>query len=267
MISSAPDKQSVRQAVELLSCASRLLGIKVCYRVRAGKPVLPEEWGLHVVPACLYHKERTLGVCCNFDGYETDRALAGCPDGRIQTCPHGFTEIAVPVMIAGRCMGTLFAGPCWTRKGPPPDPSLIVPPNKDWLPERLLMLRAVAGELGRLLGGSLVHTPKKRQTMIQEYINERLEGAVELQELATRLSLSKSRTSHLVQELFGLPLPLLARVAKLQEAARELVSTDLTIAQISARYGFEDPNYFSRIFRQHYGITARAYRAAYSLQV
>ncbi|MBN2713174.1 MAG: helix-turn-helix domain-containing protein [Planctomycetes bacterium] len=253
--------------INLLESGSCLLNIKLCYREYSNGYNLPEKWGLHIVEACIEKKKDHLGTCCHHDGYETDRALAGMPEGRIQTCPHGFTEIAVPVIIDGRSCGTLFGGPCWLRKSPPPHATLIVPPSRNWLKERLPLMQAIAGEIGRLITGDQIHRPQKRHAEIMSYINDSLERQVEIGELAKRLNLSRSRTSHLVKELFGTSLPLLARKAKLQEAARELTSTDLTVGEISKRYGFYDQNYFSRIFSSEFGIPPRQYRNNYPLDV
>jgi AraC family transcriptional activator of pobA len=44
------------------------------------------------------------------------------------------------------------------------------------------------------------------------------------------------------------------------EAARLLRYTDLTVGEIAFRTGFEDPLYFSRAFKRHYGVAPMRYR-------
>ena len=46
-----------------------------------------------------------------------------------------------------------------------------------------------------------------------------------------------------------------------ERAAILLATTDEPIAAIGARVGWPDPSYFSRRFRQEFGVGARTYRA------
>jgi AraC family transcriptional regulator, transcriptional activator of pobA len=45
------------------------------------------------------------------------------------------------------------------------------------------------------------------------------------------------------------------------EAARHLRFTDLTVQQVALRVGYDDPLYFSRAFKRHFGHAPMAYRA------
>ncbi len=47
---------------------------------------------------------------------------------------------------------------------------------------------------------------------------------------------------------------------KVQKACEYLNYTDLTIKEISFSLGFQDPLYFSRLFKGHMGISPRKYR-------
>jgi two-component system response regulator YesN len=48
------------------------------------------------------------------------------------------------------------------------------------------------------------------------------------------------------------------RLSKAQELLRE--NENLSIADISQLVGFQDPNYFSRLFHKRMGVTAQEYR-------
>ena len=56
------------------------------------------------------------------------------------------------------------------------------------------------------------------------------------------------------------PLEYLTRI-RLQEACRLLVESDLTVNEIADQLNFQQPDYFSRKFRQWIGCTATAFRA------
>ncbi|MDR1444393.1 MAG: helix-turn-helix transcriptional regulator, partial [Treponema sp.] len=47
---------------------------------------------------------------------------------------------------------------------------------------------------------------------------------------------------------------------RLQEACRLLGETERKINQVAALVGYESPAYFSRIFRQKYGVSPQEYR-------
>jgi AraC family transcriptional regulator of arabinose operon len=50
---------------------------------------------------------------------------------------------------------------------------------------------------------------------------------------------------------------------RMREARRLLVETDLTVAEVARKVGFEDPLYFSRCFRHLTGVPPSHYRARY----
>jgi AraC family transcriptional activator of pobA len=45
-----------------------------------------------------------------------------------------------------------------------------------------------------------------------------------------------------------------------QEAQRSLAYTRMSVAEVGYTLGFEDPAYFSRAFRRHYGQSPSEYR-------
>jgi AraC-like DNA-binding protein len=136
----------------------------------------------------------------------------------------------------------------------------VRPASPRWLRDRLEVLRAVATEIGRLLSGRQDATPARRRQRILAFLHQRLADPVTLGELAAAVGRSPSRTGHLVRELFGMTFPRLVYSVKLREAARLLAATDLTIGEVAHHVGFQDPNYFTRVFSQEYGINPKQYR-------
>ncbi len=51
------------------------------------------------------------------------------------------------------------------------------------------------------------------------------------------------------------------RRLRIERAARELADSNASIADISFRSGFCDQSHFSRVFREHTGLTPAAFRA------
>jgi len=252
--------------LRLMQQGSRALGVRLCFHDRLQRSGLPNAWRIHAMPPCMERKRTDEKRCVAFDGHEVRRALAGNPEGRIQTCPHGFTEIAVPVFSGGQEAGVLFAGPCWLQEGEAPHRQLVRPPSYGWLEDRRIVVKALATELGQLLLGELRRIPADRRRQVLDFLAETVERPVCLADLAEVLRLSASRTGHLVQELFGMPFPVLVQSVKLQEAARLLSTTDHPIGMVAGMTGYEDPNYFARVFGRRFGLSPRAYRRRYPAQ-
>ena len=82
-----------------------------------------------------------------------------------------------------------------------------------------------------------------------------------LDELAAAVHVDRSYLVRLVKAHTGLsPMAYLAR-HRAELAARLLLQTRRPISRIAADVGWDDPNYFARRFRQHFGISASDYRA------
>ena len=246
----------------LLDSAARVLGLRITFHDSNSKSGLPWDMQYHVSDACLAIRKHDPGAdarCVAFCFRSTHRDLAGLPAGRVQTCPHGLTELAVPVFCDARMMGVLFAGPCriGTCKRKPP---VLLVPSRQWLADRLLVLAGVASRLALLLAPEESYRPVDRRTRIEVFIRDRIDGDLSLGALAAELGLSESRTSHAVTRLFGRTFSALVQEARARSAAEMLVTGSLPIATVAALCGFADANYFSRVFRAQFGCPPRAYR-------
>ncbi|MFH1023715.1 MAG: helix-turn-helix domain-containing protein [Planctomycetota bacterium] len=245
----------------LLRRAGRALGLHLCFHDGRGQTArLPSRWKQHGAPGCRRVKATHLAECVAFDMGEVHRALAGRPEGRVHTCPFGVTEMAVPVMIEGLFAGVLFAGACWRGRGRPPHPGMIVVRDRDWLEDRLLLLRGVAAQLAAALRGPGTRPAGDRRDAILGYLRDRIAAPVYLPDLAGHLALSPSRARHVVREVFGMTFSALVRSVKLREAAIRLRTTDLPVGEVARQVGVPDPNYFSRMFSREFRMGPRAYR-------
>ena len=257
-----PDGQCLRNVEQLLLRAGRGLGLQICFHDRLHRVGIRQILRVHRSAFCRKIKRRHGAArCMAYDLQATHQALAGVPEGRIQTCPYGATEIVVPVFTGGVYAGVLFAGPCWTRQARAPDASLVIPPARSWLADRLILLRGVARELAALLAEPRAQDVCSER--VRHYIQDHMAESIYLAALARHLSLSPSRARHKVKELFGVSFSALVRSVKLQEAARWLRTTDLTVSEVAVRVGMDDANYFSRAFRRFAGVAPREYRRAH----
>lgn len=84
--------------------------------------------------------------------------------------------------------------------------------------------------------------------------------------LARSASMSRSHFSRVFRDEVGTSPARFVTQARLERAARLLVSTDLSVARVAERVGLLDANYFSRVFRQTYGSSPIDYRSGFRTQ-
>lgn len=107
---------------------------------------------------------------------------------------------------------------------------------------------------------------KKKQgakDMIDEtilYMRSKLNSLLTLQEIAQNSKLSASHFSNLFRQATGMsPLDYFIHL-KLQKACLLLYSTDIKIKNVAAEIGYEDPYYFSRLFKKYMNVAPDLYR-------
>lgn len=79
-------------------------------------------------------------------------------------------------------------------------------------------------------------------------------------DLADSVYLSSSRLGHLFLDEVGLTLSQWRIDQRITRAKQLLVTTNHTINQISIMVGYDDPLYFSRIFKRKAGVSPKQYR-------
>ena len=66
-----------------------------------------------------------------------------------------------------------------------------------------------------------------------------------------------------LKQITGMPVSYWIINEVMLEAKRMLYYTQLSVKEVAQELGYNDPNYFFRLFRQHNGITPMAFRAQY----
>ncbi|MBQ4050975.1 MAG: helix-turn-helix domain-containing protein, partial [Oscillospiraceae bacterium] len=72
---------------------------------------------------------------------------------------------------------------------------------------------------------------------------------------------SLSRFSHLFREKMGISPHRFILSRRMEEAKKLLTYSSMTVSEIAKSIGFDDPSYFSRIFRKHTGHVPTDYRS------
>jgi len=94
------------------------------------------------------------------------------------------------------------------------------------------------------------------QFILDHIVEESLNGNV----LAAYFRISRTSLHRKLKSVAGLSSGDLIRNIRLAKAAEELLSTDLTISEISFQNGFNSPSYFSLCFTNYFGKSPTMYR-------
>ena len=95
---------------------------------------------------------------------------------------------------------------------------------------------------------------------IKEYLDQNFTSPITLDSLSETVYISKHYLSHLFKEQTGVS-PIKYLTSKRMEKACELLSeTELPVSEVSKAVGYENPLYFSQVFKRIYWISPVKYR-------
>lgn len=95
---------------------------------------------------------------------------------------------------------------------------------------------------------------------IRAYLESRVEETVHIEDLCCEFGCSRSYISKLFQQEMGISPAAYATRLKIDKAKTLIRETDLNFSQISARLDFENPQYFSRVFKRCTGMTPSEFK-------
>ena len=105
---------------------------------------------------------------------------------------------------------------------------------------------------------------KKKLTSVvakaKDYISENYAKNITLDEVSRMVDISPYYFSKLFKQETGEPFIEYMTKTRMREAERLLLNSDLSIKEICGACGYNDPNYFSRIFKKYEGITPGEFR-------
>lgn len=93
------------------------------------------------------------------------------------------------------------------------------------------------------------------------FINENVETPLKISELANKANLSERSFLRAFAAHTGMPPKKYIINKKMQKSAILLITTDLSVQELSYKFGFYSPFQFSRDFKKHFGCSPTDYRA------
>lgn len=93
-----------------------------------------------------------------------------------------------------------------------------------------------------------------------DYVDAHLTEDISLEQMADYINVSSFYLSKLFKEEKGVTFINFISDKRLEKARQLLEETDYSIKEITAQVGYNDQNYFSRIFKSKYGLSPKEYR-------
>lgn len=119
----------------------------------------------------------------------------------------------------------------------------------------------------RKLDESVCHIARKQQVKTdsvvvhaKNYISQHFKKELSLEEMAREIGISPYYLSKLFKETEGIGYIEYTTKLRMDFAKEQLASTDKSIKEICRDAGYQDPNYFSRIFKKWTGMTPTEFR-------
>ncbi|QHW33487.1 response regulator [Paenibacillus rhizovicinus] len=125
--------------------------------------------------------------------------------------------------------------------------------------DRIGLMRKMADpQLMAVAGGEANLSDPVKSAM--QYVDEHMGEAVSLKEVADHIHLNGSYFSTLFKEQSGMTFSEYVVRRKLQKAKEMLVKTNLPIAEIAERVGYQTAKYFNKLFKEYETMSPGQYR-------
>jgi transcriptional regulator GlxA family with amidase domain len=93
------------------------------------------------------------------------------------------------------------------------------------------------------------------------HIRTNLESDLDVQRLADLAGLSRAHFTRVFASCEGSSPAEFVQLERMRRAAQLLTSGALSVKAIATNCGFDDPNYFAKVFRRTYGISPSQFRS------
>ncbi|MDY3032219.1 MAG: AraC family transcriptional regulator [Clostridia bacterium] len=100
--------------------------------------------------------------------------------------------------------------------------------------------------------------------LVLEYISEHFCEDISAADMASAANMSYSYFSRIFKSVMNKSFNEYLNIVRITEAERLLISSDMSITDISAAAGFASSSYFIKIFEKHKGISPGRYRKSFS---
>jgi len=127
-----------------------------------------------------------------------------------------------------------------------------------------VILRDMCSQIGRAEVPQELATWRRHQEIVRrahEYLLENYSKLLTLDEVAEAQEISPFSLSHIFTQEFGTPMMQALTGIRIDKAKALLASGEMMVKQVARAVGFADSNYFSKVFRQHVGMSPTQFQS------
>ena len=114
-------------------------------------------------------------------------------------------------------------------------------------------------ELSKLLRNSICSSSSAVINKIVYYIHKNVTKSITLYDLSEHFGLSKSYILKLFRQNFNTTVTVYINNVKLDNAVQLLLTSKMNINEISDFLGYNNPTYFTRLFKKRFGVSPSKY--------
>ena len=97
-----------------------------------------------------------------------------------------------------------------------------------------------------------------------QYMNNHLADQITLEDIANHSHMTKYHFDRMFRKKMGLSPWNYYTKLRIEHAAHLLITTDKTVAEIAPECGYQNVNYFHKVFRKYVGVSATTFRKSYT---
>ncbi len=97
------------------------------------------------------------------------------------------------------------------------------------------------------------------------YIHEHAKSKISLKDIAASLHVNASYLSSIFKKETGIAITLFIAELKMEDAKRLLENTNLAVTDICYQVGYDNPSYFTEVFKKTTGMTPKEYKLHFKL--
>lgn len=95
---------------------------------------------------------------------------------------------------------------------------------------------------------------------IKAYIDANYHEDIDIAAISNQFYIGQTYFSELFKKEFGINFKKYLTQMRIEKAKRYIIETDYKISDIASKVGYEDPGYFSQVFRKLTGLTPRQFK-------
>lgn len=286
---------SQHEITTLIRSFGELTGVGICFYDNAQffhyNKTGEKEYTGHYCDFCRFARSLPGGrvACDKSDHGEAERLAGAYQKPFFHRCHMGLCELVVPVVRRERLLGLVFIGQC-RIEGEDTSADVVKGArarggDADLFLELYQALPSVKREhllaMGELFNlyfsriegdavffeGQGAYEGKEVRSLaerIASYIDANYYRALSPRDLSERFFVNPSHMARCFRARYDMSVTDYIRKVRVENACRLLRGGNISVSSIALNVGYEDSNYFSRLFRKSLGMTPSEYRENYS---